>query len=211
MPTVNDALAWRYATKKFDASKTVSDADIETLKRSVNLTATSFGLQPFRTLVVSDRELKKKLREASYDQTQVEDSSHVFIFAAKTDMDDAYIEEFGRRMAAERGIDYAEIEGYVQYMQNSVGGMELKQKQDWMKRQAYIALGSLMAQAAELRIDNAPMEGFVPAKFDALLGLTDRGLTATVMCCVGYRSEEDGLQHAAKVRLPLERMFVEVG
>lgn len=209
MSTTIDALQWRYATKRFDNSRTVSDADIETLKRSVNLTATSFGLQPFRVLVVTDPALKKQLRAASYDQPQLEESSHVFVIAAKTDMSLEYVEDFVKRLAEGRGMQYEDLKGYAEYIKGNVSSKNAEFIQAWNKRQAYIALGSLLIAAGELKVDACPMEGFDATKYDDILGLSKRGLTATVIAPVGYRSPEDKTAEAAKVRLPLEDLFID--
>lgn len=209
MSTIIDALNWRYATKKFDDSKTVSDADVETLKTAVNLTATSFGLQPFRLLVIENSALKEKLRAASYDQPQLTTASHVFVFAAKTEMSPEYIENFIRLVATERGLNYEDLKGYADYIKGSVGGMDASVVEGWNKRQAYIGLGSLLAAAGELKVDSCPMEGFDAAAFDEILGLSKRGLTATVICPVGYRSAEDKTAGAPKVRLSLEDFVID--
>ncbi len=203
-----DSLKWRYATKSFDTDKKVSAEDIRTLKESINLTATSFGLQPFRVMVIDDPALKTKLRAASWDQPQLEESSHVFVFASKLDMTAEYIDDFVRRTAATRELSYEALSGYGDFMKNSIAGKDPEFIQDWNRRQAYIALGTLLAAAAELRIDACPMEGFDPAQYDELLGLKEKGLTAAVIAPVGYRSAEDPTQHAAKVRLPLEEIFL---
>lgn len=210
MASIIDALNWRYATKRFQNGKTVSDADLGTLKQAINLTATSFGLQPFRILVISDPELKKQLRAASYDQPQLEESSHVFVFATKTDMSMEYIEDFIKMLAEGRAMQYEDLEGYAQYIKGSIAGMDAEFIKSWNKRQAYIALGSLLAAAGELRVDACPMEGFEPAKYDEILGLGKQGLTAAVIAPVGYRdADNDNTADAAKVRLPLDEMFIE--
>lgn len=203
-----ESLKWRYATKSFDSDKKVSAEDIATLKESINLTATSFGLQPFRVMIIDDPALKTKLRAASWNQAQVEESSHVFVFASKLDMSPDYIDDQVRRAADTRGIPYEALSGYGDFMKNTMADKDAAFIQDWSRRQAYIALGTLMAAAAELRIDACPMEGFDAAQYDEILGLKEKGLTAAVIAPVGYRSAEDKTQHAAKVRLPLEDMFL---
>lgn len=208
MSDLLQSLRWRYATKKFDDGKTVSTDDIETLKTAVNLTATSFGLQPFRLLVIDDAGLKQRLREAAYDQQQLTTASHVFVFATKTDMSPEYIEDFIRRTAQERGLSYDDLAGYAGYIKGSVASKDAEFVKQWNARQTYIGLGTLLAAAAELRVDACPMEGFEPSKYDELLGLTSRGLTATVICPVGYRAEDDKLADAAKVRLPLDEFVI---
>ena len=208
MSTIISALEWRYATKQFDPERTAADADIETLKNAVNLTATSFGLQPFRVMIVTDPAVKAKLREAAFDQPQLTTAGHVFVFAAKREMSPEYIENYIKMLADQRGIPFDSVKGYADYIKGSVAGKDSGFIEDWNKRQAYIALGTLLAAAGELKIDACPMEGFDNAKFDEILGLGEQGLTANVIAPVGYRSPEDTTQHYAKVRFPLEEMFL---
>ncbi|NJC25731.1 NAD(P)H-dependent oxidoreductase [Neolewinella antarctica] len=208
MPTILDNLNWRYATKKFDATKQAGEADISVLKQAVNLAATSFGLQPFRVAVVTDQAIKDKLKAAAYDQTQVADASHIFVFAAKKTMSAEYVDDFIKMTAQQRAIPLESVEGYGEYIKGSISSHDDEFILNWNKRQAYIALGTLLAAAAEQRLDACPMEGFEPAKFDEILGLADKGLTACVIAPVGYRSEEDHAQNYAKVRFPLGEMFL---
>jgi len=208
MSDIISALEWRYATKQFDPERTASEADIATLKQAINLTATSFGLQPFRVMVVTDQATKEKLRAAAYDQPQLTTASHIFVFAAKQGMSAEYIEDYIKMTAEQRGIPFEALKGYADYIKGSVASKDEAFVQDWNKRQAYIALGSLLAAAGELKLDSCPMEGFDPAQFDKILGLTEKGLTAVVIAPVGYRSAEDQTQHYAKVRFPLEEMFI---
>lgn len=208
MSNLIDALNWRYATKKFDNSKSVSDADLSTLKQAVNLTATSFGLQPFRVLIVTDQATKDKLRAAAYDQGQVSDASHIFVFAAKLDVTPEYVDDFIKLTAETRDIPLESVEGYGEYIKGSIASKDQTFIQNWNKRQAYIALGSLLAAAGELQVDSCPMEGFDAAKFDEILGLKEKGLTATVIAPIGYRHADDHAAQYAKVRLPLSDMFL---
>ncbi len=203
-----EALQWRYATKRFDAAKKVSDADIKTLQESVNLAATSYGLQPFRVALITDDETKEKLRVAAYNQPQLTESSHVFVFANKLEVTPEYVDEFIRLVATTRGLDVADVQGYADYIKGSLATQDAAAIQDWTRRQAYIALGTLLATAGELKVDTCPMEGFDPAQVNDILGLPEQGLSACVIATVGYRSEEDQTQHAAKVRLPLADLFL---
>ncbi|MFK8162534.1 MAG: NAD(P)H-dependent oxidoreductase [Lewinella sp.] len=203
-----DGLKWRYATKRFDATKKVSDADIQTLQQAVSLTASSYGLQPFRVALVSDPKVKEQLQVASYNQPQLTESSHVFIFANMQDVSDEYVDNFIKLLADTREIPVDAVQGYADYIKGSLKDKDAAFINDWTRRQAYIALGTLMATAGELKIDTCPMEGFVPEKVNEILGLTARGLSACVIATVGYRSAEDKTQHAAKVRLPLEELFL---
>ncbi|MEM9835946.1 MAG: NAD(P)H-dependent oxidoreductase [Bacteroidota bacterium] len=210
MSTVIDALRWRYATKKFDAHRVVPDASISTIKEAVNLAATSYGLQPYRVVLVTDPEVKAKLREAAYGQPQLTDASHIFVFATKTDMTEAYVDDYMQRMADTRGIDVANLEGFSNAIKGSVQAKGPDKIFDWNARQTYIGLGHLLMTAAIHDIDACPMEGFNPTQVDEILGLQEKGLSASVIAAVGYRSEEDQLAAAPKVRLPLDEFFHEI-
>lgn len=208
MSTLIDSLNWRYATKQFDDSKTVSPTDLETLQNAINLTATSYGLQAFRVVITDNADIKAKLRAASYDQPQLTESSHVFVFASKLDMTEDYVDGFIKLVADTKGIPVEAVQGYADFIKGSLKGQEADFIKDWNRRQAYIAVGTLLAAAAELRVDSCPMEGFDPAQVDEILGLKEKGLTAAVIVPVGYRSAEDKTQHGPKVRLPLDEMFI---
>ena len=205
-----DSLKWRYATKRFDESRSVSPEDLEQLKQAVNLAATSFGLQPFRVLLVSDPKVREQLREVSYNQPQLTEASHVFVFCAMTSMPPEYIDAYMDRMAEVRSVPREQLDGYADYMKGSVASRPAESIEPWNKRQAYIGLGTLLAAAAELGIDSCPMEGIDAGAYDRILGLKEKGLTATVIAPVGYRAEEDATQHHAKVRLPLNDLFTEI-
>jgi nitroreductase len=205
-----ESLQWRYATKRFDPERKVSEEDLIKLRQAVALSASSFGLQPYRIVIVDEPETKRQLREVSYDQPQLTEASHVFVLAAKADMSSDYVEDYVRRIASTRGQEYDEVKGYGDYMKGSIGARSADFIQNWNKRQVYIALGTLLAAAAELRIDSCPMEGFQAEAYDRILGLAEMGLTATVILPVGYRSAEDATAGHKKVRLPEEELFVAV-
>ena len=208
MSNIIDSLQWRYATKKFDTDKPAAEADVSVIKQAVNLAATSFGLQPFRVAVVTDQATKDKLRAAAYDQPQLSDASHVFVFAAKTTVTPEYVDDFIKLTATTRDIPLDAVSGYGEYIKGSIVDKDDEFLLNWNKRQAYIGLGTLLAAAAELRVDACPMEGIEPDKFDDILGLKEKGLTATVIAPVGYRHAEDHSAQYAKVRLPLGELFL---
>ena len=199
-----EALRWRYATKRFNPEKKVSDAQVRQLAEAVNLTASSFGLQHYRLIIVEDQDTKEQLRKVSYDQPQIMECSHLFVLAAKTDLSGDYVDDYMRRMAETRGVELDQVSGFGAYIKGTLSDKSQDFIVNWNKRQAYMGLATLLAAAAELRIDTCPMEGFQPEDYDRILGLTERGLTATVIAPVGYRSAEDQTQHHKKVRLPLE-------
>ena len=202
-----DDLNWRYAVKQFDASKKVSEEDLQKLIDAVQLSASSYGLQPYKILVIKDQAVKEKLKAAGYNQSQFSDATAVFVFAHQTDFDaelvDSYIELSERIKELETGT----LEGYANLMKNALLNLPQEAKAGWTSRQAYIALGNLLSAAAAHKIDACPMEGFEAAAFDEILGLTDQNLHAVVVAAVGYRSAEDETQHAPKVRRPQEELF----
>ena len=201
------SLNWRYATKKFDATKKIKPEDLETIKEAVRLSASSYGLQLYKVLVIDDPEIREKLKPASWGQTQITDASHLFVFANYADVKDEYIDEYLDLKAETQGLDREALVDYGNMMKGSMSGLSEAQKSQWTARQTYIALGNLLAACASLRIDACPMEGFEAAKYDEILGLTEKGLTAAVIATVGYRSEEDQTQHQKKVRKSSEALF----
>lgn len=203
-----EALNWRYATKQFDPSKKVSNADLETILSSGNLAATSYGLQPFKFVVVSDQKTKDDLVPFSYNQPQVSQASHAIVLAARTDIDEAFIRTMTRLAEKIRDLPQGQLDGYAKQMIGSIMSMSEEQRLHWAQKQIYIALGNMMAVCAVLKVDSCPMEGFVPAQYDRLLNLAQQNLTATVVLPVGYRSKDDEQQHLAKVRHSIEEIVI---
>ena len=203
-----EALDWRYAAKQFDPSKKVSDADLDSILNAGNLAATSYGLQPFKFVVVSDQETQSALVPFSYNQPQVEQASHVIVLAARTDVDEAFIRSMARLTEKVRDLEQGKLDGYAKQMIGSIMSMSDEQRLHWAQKQIYIVLANMMAACAVLQVDSCPMEGFVPAQYDRLLNLKEKNLTATVLLPVGYRSEEDEQQHYAKVRNPIDEMVL---
>lgn len=196
-----DQLNWRYATKKFDSSKKVSAADWAVLEQALVLTASSYGLQPWKFIVVTDPALKAKLRPASWNQSQVEDCSHLVVFAAKKDITEADVDRFVARIAEVRGVSQESLAGYKGYMVGDlVKGPRHAVIHEWAARQCYIAMGNLLTSAALLGIDTCPFEGLEPAKYDEILGLKDSGYATVAACPVGYRSGDDKYASTPKVR-----------
>ena len=193
-------LKWRYATKKFDTSRTIPDETWTALSQSLVLTPSSFGLQPWHFFVVCSEELKAELRPHSWDQAQVTDCSHFVIFAAKTTITEAEIDTFLARTVEVRGGKIEDLSFYRDMMVGFTKNMDEAAKLQWAKMQTYIALGQLMTSASVLGIDACPMEGITPPEYDRILGLTDKGLTTTVACALGYRCSEDKYAVAPKVR-----------
>jgi nitroreductase len=208
MSTFLENQNWRYATKKFDASKKISTADLNTLKEAIRLSASSYGLQPYKVLIVENPELRAKLVSASYGQTQVADASHLLVFANELNFGAAGIDQLANNISATRGLPLEAIQGYVDYMKGNITGLPEEVRNIWSAKQTYLALGNLLNAAAELKIDVTPMEGFVPAQVNEILGLDKLGLNATLLAPIGYRHTEDDTQHYKKVRKSNEELFI---
>jgi nitroreductase len=194
-------LNWRYATKQFDTQRKISAADWETLETALNLSPSSAGLQPWKFLVIDDPAMRAKLQSASYSQAQIVDASHLVVFTARTDMTESDVDRLIDRTAKVRSIP---VESLAPYRGMIVGGIVNAQEQParaaWAARQAYIALGTLLASAALLGIDACPMEGIDPAQYNEILGLTAAGYTALCVATLGYRSATDAYAALPKVR-----------
>ncbi len=200
-------LNWRYATKSFDSSKSIDDETLNTLKEAVRLTASSYGLQPYEVFIIQDKDLRQKLKSASFNQSQITDSDYLVVFAVNTVIDEAYLDRYIKNIAETREIDVEDLSG----MRDAIAGTVLQfpqdQKLNWAKQQAYIGLGNLLASAARLRVDACPMEGFDNKQYDEILNLEAKNLTSAVIATIGYRSEDDSLQNAKKVRKSNEEFF----
>jgi nitroreductase len=204
---VLEQLNWRYATKSYDATKKISDADWEILVQSLIFAPTSFGIQPYKFIVVTDQAMKEKLKPAAWGQTQITDSSHLVVIAHKKTLTDADIEHYVDRIVEVRGVPRETLTEYENIMKNSAKqAVDGGYVETWNSRQAYIALGFLLETAAILHIDATPIEGFDAAQFNEILGLTD--YSAVVLCAVGYRNEEsDWLANLPKVRFSKEELI----
>jgi nitroreductase len=203
-----EALNWRYATKAFDPNRKIPAATWKTLQEALMLSASSFGLQPYRFIDVNDSATRAKLMPHAWGQRQVVDASHFVVFAARTAMTEAEIDRFLARIVEVRGGNREALAGYRQMMTGSLVGEEAKARiPHWAAHQAYIALGNLLNSAALLGVDACPMEGFVPAEFDKILSLPAQGYTAVVCCALGYRSADDKYATIPKVRFPVAELI----
>lgn len=198
---------WRYATKKFDASKQISNEDLTTIKEAISLTATSYGLESYKVLVVENPEIRAKLLPASWGQTQITDASHLLVFCNYNEVTPDHIDALVKLKSDTQGIAIENLKGYGDFMKNTISNIPAEGVKVWTAKQTYIALGNAMAACAELKIDSCPMEGYDASQYNDILGLDAKGLNAAVVLPIGYRSEEDQTQHGKKVRKPLNEMF----
>jgi nitroreductase len=198
---------WRYATKKFDPSKKITEADLETLKEAIQLSTSSYGLQPYKVLIIENPEIRAKLQPVSWGQTQIIEASHLFVFTNFVDVKENHIDDYLQNMAITRGLAIEDLKQYSDFMKSKIVLLPANDKSIWSAKQTYLALGNLLNAAAELKIDVTPMEGFEPAKYNEILGLDKLGLNASLVATIGYRHEEDATQHYPKVRKPMNELF----
>ena len=201
------SLKWRYATKKFDTTKSIAPEDMQVILEAIQLTATSYGLQPYKVFNIANKELRQQMQVASWGQAQVVDASDVLVFCAYTEITSDMVDNYVQRKATTQNIPIKNLAGYSDFMKSKIQEKSPEELIDWNARQIYIALGNLLAVCGELEIDACPMEGFEPEKYDKMLGLKEKGLTAILVCPIGYRSAEDFTQHSPKVRKPLAELF----
>ena len=194
------ALKWRYATKIFDPRRKIPEALVDGLLDALVLSPSSFGMQPWKFIVVEDPALRARLQPHSWDQAQVTDASHFIVLAVRETVTAAHVDQWIARLAEVRGVSVETLAAYRVRMTSFLSGMDDAQTFVWASRQAYIALGQLMTCAALLGVDSCPMEGFSPPAYDEALGLPGTGYRAVVACALGYRSADDKHARVPKTR-----------
>lgn len=200
-------LNWRYATKKFNPEKTVSPTDISILKEAIRLSVSSYGLQLYKVLVIEDPEIRKELRKASWDQPQITDASHLFVFCRLDKVTEQDIDNYVNMVIHQNNADKEVMNNYGSFIKEKVFELPKSDAHTWMEKQVYLALNNLLVACAELKIDACPMEGFEKETYDAILNLKELGLKSTVIAPVGYRSAEDESQYWDKVRKSTKELF----
>jgi len=199
-------LKWRYATKKYDTTKKVSEDDLQQIKEAIRLSPSSYGLQAFKILDIKDKDIREKLKLASYWQPQITEASHLLVFCGYADVNDGHIDEYLNLKSDTQGFDVELLKEFRNFMKVFIEGRK-SGKQVWTAKQTYIALSNAIAACAELKIDSTPMEGFEAEKYNEILGLSSKGLKADVLLAIGYRSDEDKTQYDMKIRKPMESLF----
>lgn len=204
-----NTLNWRYACKKFDPTKKINAQDWSVLKEALRLAPSSYGLQPYKFIIVENTEIRKKLRESSWGQSQVTDASHYVVLVAKEKMEVADVEKFIQKNSSVRGLPSENLKGYHDMMVGDlVKGPRSQIINWWAQRQAYITMGFALETAALLRIDTTPLEGLDPAAYDKILNLDGTGYKTVAAIAFGYRAGDDGYQNAKKVRLDENEIFI---
>lgn len=205
-----EALQWRYATKKFDTAKILPQEKIEVLKNAFSLTATSYGLQPIKLVIIHDKELQEKLVGFSMNQKQVSTASHVLIFCIEWKVDKDFIENYFHCVHKTRATPEEILNPFKTFLINDFENKHVDEITAWATNQAFLALGTLLTVCAIEGIDACPMEGFEPQKYDELLGLEKLNLKSVLVMPVGYRAQDDMFSEFKKVRRPLSDVIIEL-
>lgn len=208
--SIIEKLQWRYATKKFDTSKSLSDEKLTVLKEAFNLTALSYGLQTLKMVVVEKRATRESLLESCYNQRQVIEASHLLVLCIQTEIDDTDVNKHFTTIKEIRNTPDSILDPFKNQLKATLENMPMEKKIDWATKQAYIALGNLMTVCAIENIDSCPMEGFIPTEIDKILNLEQHGLTSVLMLPVGYRAEDDIFADFKKVRKQLSETIIEL-
>ncbi len=210
MTNLIESMKWRYSVNKFDTNKKLTDAQFDELLQSIILSPSSYGLQPWKFIVVSNPEIRQKLKESGYGQEKFVDASHLIIFAVEKNIDDTLIDKYMSSVASIRNMPIDALKGFADMIKGSLVNKTPEQRVEWATRQIYIALGVLVAGAAANNIDVGPMEGFDNGKFDEILGLDKMGLESKVAAAIGFRSIDDAHALDKKVRYSKEEVVIEV-
>lgn len=206
-----EPLNWRYAVKQFDPTKKIPEAELDTLLEALRLSPSSYGLQPWKFIVISDPALKEELKTHSFNQAQATDCSHLLVLCRINEVTEEYIDHFLEPTAEAKGVPVEKLEGYKAVIVGDlIDGPRSKIIDQWASRQVYLALGNLLTSAAAMGIDACPMEGFVPAEYDQVLGLAEKGLSSVVVCALGYRSEDDKYAKIPKVRFEADEVIEKI-
>ena len=204
---IHEALDWRYAVREFSPEK-LDGQTVETLVDAARKSASSYGLQPYKILIVESKSVRKDLLPYSYGQQKVLDCSHLIVFAAQTDIGDHTVDRYVTQFEKIRSVPAAEISGYVTHMKEALASKSQSEKQAWAHQQAYIALGTLLTAAASMRIDSCPMTGFDHNAYDEELGLAELGLESSAIVALGYRSARDRSSGLPKVRFDYDDLVI---
>ena len=205
-----ESLNWRYATKKFDSNRKLSKNQVNILKNAFNLTASSYGLQPIKLIVISNPEIKNTLLDSSFNQKQVIQCSHLLVICIETDIDESYIELYFKRVVDIRKTSAKVLESFKKSIINEFNDMSNTSIINWSKNQAYLALGNLMTVCAVEGIDSCPMEGFMPEKYNEILDLKSKNLKSVLVMPVGFRSVDDQFSSFKKVRKDINDNTIEL-
>lgn len=201
------ALEWRYATKKYDPAFLLNPKDKETLEHVLQLTPSSYGLQPLHYIWIEDKILLEKTKTLAWNQSQVVDAAAVLVLCAQDDLAASFIDQHADNMRDTRAMTEEQIKGFRNHLHAAIGQKSAADIKSWNGKQVYIALGQLLTACAMLHLDATPMEGFDPIALDELLELKEKGLHSVLICPIGKRAADDPYAHLQKVRRPNNSLF----
>jgi len=206
---VLEQLNWRAAIKVFDATKKISNEDWANIEEALILSPSSYGLQPWKFIVVTDQKIKEKLKPFSWNQSQITDCSHLLICLGKTELNENYVDHFIQASAEKKGLPVEKLQGYRNMIvADVINGERAKIIPEWATRQVYIALGNIMTVAAMVGVDTCPLEGIEPAQYDNVLGVNGSGYETRVACAFGYRSVNDVYSRQPKIRFSSDELLI---
>ena len=205
-----DSLKWRYAVKKFDSEKQLSKSQINTLKEAFNLTATSYGLQPIKLVVIENKKIQKELVEHSFNQNQILEASHVLVICIPDNYTTKEVENYFNLVQKIRNTPEIITKPFKEFLTADIERKTQEELLLWNKNQAYIALGNLMTVCAVEKIDACPMEGFIPEKYNKILNLKSRNLKSILVLPVGFRADDCYMKDLKKVRKETQEIVIEI-
>ena len=200
----------RYATKKFNPSKKLTQKQIDEVIEAGRLTATSYGAQLMKFVLVEDHKIREELVNCSFGQRQVVDASHLLVICRERDIDLEHFENYITRVSEVRGVEVEKLDGFKNMMTNSILTKSQEEQESWMNKQCYIALGNLLTSCAVLGIDSCPMEGFLKEEYDEILGLEAKNLASVLVLPIGYRADDCPNANNKKVRRKSEDFLIKI-
>lgn len=203
-------LEWRYAVKKFDDQKFLEEKQISTLKKAFNLTATSYGLQPIKLVIIKNKDIQQQLVKHSWNQQQIVQASHLLVICVDIKLDESDVERYFERVKEIRNTSDKIINSFKDYLKNAIASKTIEDLLSWGKNQAYLALGNLLTVCANEKIDSCPMEGFISEKYDEILKLKEKNITSVLVLPVGFRAKDDVMIHQKKVRKDISEIVFEM-
>jgi nitroreductase / dihydropteridine reductase len=204
-----NALNWRYAVKRMNGKK-VPQEKVNNILEATRLSPSSMGLQPYTIIAVENPEIRRAIQKVAYNQPQVVEASHLFVFAAWDDITEAHVDEYIQQIISVRNVTAASLEGFRASLLNKTKATR-EEKYQWAARQAYIAFGTAIAAAAIEEVDATPMEGFNPEAVDEILHLKEIGLRSVTLLALGYRDEaNDHMAQSKKVRREKDKLILQL-
>ncbi|MDJ1498430.1 nitroreductase family protein [Cytophagaceae bacterium DM2B3-1] len=204
------AFQWRYATKKYDTSRKISPEQFDDLLTTLQLSPSSYGLQPYTFFILQDPAVLEQISRAAFGQPQITTGAYVLAVTVQTDIDESTVKKYIDKAAIARNTERKNLEARETFVNSKLSLLSAEQKIEWAEKQAFLAVGVLVSAAAEAGIDASPMEGFDRAQVDQILGLKEKNLKTTLLFALGYRSSEDEFATIPKVRKTKEELFITI-